>query len=517
MKASDILTPVRVGLLVVVGAAATLFMMSMLGGNEGSDDRILVHAKFKNASGLAEKSFVTIAGISVGQIEKISLEGDQARIDLSVRRDITLHEGIPQANGTLKNGATIRAKQASFIGDYYLEITPGLEGRPLKDGDEIKTVISGTDLEEIMARMNDIAGDVSKVTKSLADVFGSDEGKESLRTLLEDLQQMVTQLNEFVGTNTPKFDRIVSNVENISYDVEDVTSNGKESVGNILRDTEAIVQEVRYVIGQSSSDLQSGLGSLKGTLSRLQSTLDSLNYSLQNIQDITDKINEGEGTIGELVNDPTIAQKTESILTDASDFLGRMTKLRTIIELRNEYHLKSRQFKNVVGVRLQPTPDKYYLIELVDDYRGYTETVTTDVNTTNADDPDALYRETRQVTTDTFKFSIEFAKLFQLNPWFTIGGRFGLIESTGGVGANLLFLEDKSLEIQADLFDFGLDVRPRFRAFATYQFFGSAYVAAGIDDMFNTRRTDYFLGIGLRFDDDDLKAILTTTGVPSPP
>ncbi|MEZ4460078.1 MAG: hypothetical protein R3E66_10185 [bacterium] len=275
------------------------------------------------------------------------------------------------------------------------------------------------------------------------------------------------------------------------------------------------MHEIRYVIGQSSSDLQSGLGSLKGTLSRLQSTLDSLNYSLQNIQDITDKINEGEGTIGELVNNPAIAQKTEAILTDASDYLGRVTRLRTIIELRNEYHLNARQFKNILGLRLQPNPNKYYLVELVDDYRGRTETVTTNVNTTNADDPDALYRETREVTTDTFKFSLQFAQLYQVNPWFTIGGRFGLIESAGGLGANLLFLEDKSLEFQADLFDFAFDVNPRARAFATYQFFGGAYVAAGVDDIFNERRTDYFLGIGLRFDDDDLKTILGTTGIPS--
>lgn len=516
MKAADLISPFRVGVLVVIGVAATLYMLSVVGGDQSKSDRLQVHANFKNASGLAEKSFVTIAGISVGQIEKISLVGDRARIDVSVREDIPLYEGVLQPDGTYVNGATVQAKQASLIGDYYLEITPGLEGRKLTDGDEIKTVVSGTDIEQIMSRMNEIAGDVARVTHSLAEVFGTEEGKESLRTLLSDLKEMVNRLNEFVGTNSPKLDRIVSNMESISYDVEGLTSTGKDSIANILRDTEAIVQEVRYVIGQSSSDLQSGLGSLKGTLSRLQSTLDSLNYSLQNIQDITDKINEGEGTIGELVNNPAIAQKTEAILTDASDYLGRLTRLRTIIELRNEYHANARQFKNIIGLRLQPTPDKYYLIQLVDDYRGYTETVTTNVNTTNTDDPDALYRETREVTTNTVKLSIEFAKIFQLTPWFGVGGRFGVIESTGGFGADMLFLDDRSLEIQTDIFDFGLNVSPRMRTMATYQFLGSAYIAAGVDDVFNETRTDYFFGVGLRFDDDDLKAILTTTGVPTP-
>jgi len=516
MKIADLATPFRVGLLVIAGVVATFYMFTQVSKRPEGDGSVRVYAMMDNASGLAEKSFIAMAGIQVGRIDKISLVDGRARIDLIVRNDIPLFEGVRDSEGIYRNGATAQAKQVSFIGDYYIELTPGLDGKRLENGDEIKNIIVSTSIDEIMARMNDIAKDIAKVTNSLADVFGSDEGKESLKELLVNLQVMVESLNNFVGENTPKLDRILSNVDSIARDFQGLSAGASDSIENILRDTEAVIQEVRFIVGQSSSELQSGLGTLRGTLSSLQATLDSLNYSLQNIQDITDKINEGEGTIGELVNNPAIAQRTEEILTDASDMLGRLNRLKTIVELRSEYHARNGQFKNIIGLRLKPHENKYYLIELVDDFRGFTTVQTTDFNTTNADNPDALYRETRVETTDRFKVSLLYGQSFAFGPWLAVGGRFGLIESTGGVGAELFLLPDRSLLLQTDIFAFSYDVNPRVRTTATFDFFTHFYLAGGVDDVFNERRTEYFFGGGLRFNDEDLKTILTTTGVPSP-
>lgn len=514
--------PFWVGILVIFGAAAALFMVSKLkeGSGDDADGYNAYWGVFSDVTGLAVQSRVQMSGIPVGRVTSIKLLPDgQARVDISVRNDLELYKGIPEKLDSgvtyYKNGATMAKKSASFIGDYFVEITPGTAGPVLDDGDQIMNVIEAVSVDEIMEQMNAIAKNVEAVTQSMAAVFGGPEGQKNIERLLRDLNEILDTLNKFVGANSQKLDRIVSNVEAISSDARVLTENSSESIAAILRDTEAIAQEVRYIIGQSSSDLQSGLGTLKGTLASLQSTLDSLNYSLQNIQDITDKVNEGEGTLGELVNNPAIAQRTEEILEDVGDFVGQVSRLRTIIDLRSEYHLRNEQLKNVLGLRLQPSEEKYYLIELIDDYRGYTETTEVAINTTEAG-KDTLYTVSESRTTDAFKFSVEFARTFFLSPWMGVTGRFGLIESSGGVGANLLLLENRALEINADLFDFGVDINPRLRTFATWNFFKAAYVVGGIDDVMNPTRREYFVGAGIRFDDEDLKAILTTTGVPSP-
>jgi phospholipid/cholesterol/gamma-HCH transport system substrate-binding protein len=112
--------------------------------------------------------------------------------------------------------------------------------------------------------------------------------------------------------------------------------------------------------------------------------------------------------------------------------------------------------------------------------------------------------------------------------------RAGLIETTGGVGANIFFWENR-VELRSDLFGtrgprdslvtdpipFYL---PRWRTLIKAQPIPHLYLSAGIDDVLNswdfeagqgrlyTPQTgfgfDYFVGIGLTFKDDDLRAIL---------
>ena len=512
--------PFWVGVLVIVGGIVAVTMWVTLEGGGSRDGAKAYYAIFDDVTGLFVNSRVNMAGIPVGDVTSVKLQkGGTVRVDFTVGGEIELYEGIASdgedGNPYYKNGATAAKKSASLLGDYFLEVTPGTSGRVLADGDEVKNAIEPASIDDLTERMDAIAKNVEEVTKSLAAVFGGPQGQENVQKLLDNLNEIVATLNVFVGENSTKLDRIVSNAEQISDDVRMLTDTGAESVAVILRDTEAIVQEVRYIIGQSSTDLQSGLGTLKGTLSRLQSTLDSLNYSLQNIQDITDKVNEGEGTLGELVNNPAIAQRTEQILDDAGEFIGQISRLKTIIDLRSEYHLNNEQLKNVLGIRLQPADDKYYLIELIDDYRGATTITQRTINSTNEGDA-PLYNETEVKTTDSFKFSVQIARTFYLNSWFGVTGRFGLIESTGGIGVNFILLENRALELNADLFSFGEDVNPRLRAFANWHFFKVVYLTAGIDDAINPLRREYTIGAGIRFDDQDLKAILTTVGVPSP-
>lgn len=514
MRISEFLTPLKVGLLVIAGVAAGVAMVVVLSGDlRGQEERNTYVAYFEDVTGLAVHSRIQMAGIAVGTVEEIELVDEQARVEVSVKKSVTLYEGL-QEGETYVNGATIGRRQASLIGDYYLSLTPGQEGRVLEDGDTIPNVRREAGPEEMMERLNEITKDIQEVTQSLATVFGGEDAQQLIQQMVDDLQQMLSTLNHFVDRNSEQIDQVVADARTISQDIAGLTRGGSESIDKILRDTEAIVEEVRFIVGQSTTDVQAGLGTMQGTLARLQRTLDSLNYSLQNVQDITEKVNEGEGTVGELINNPIIAQRTEQILDEGGEFLGRVTRLRTIVELRSEYHMRNQQLKNVFGIRLEPTDDKYYMFEFVDDFRGSTSVQTERVTTTDSSAEDPLYQETRTTTTDEFKFSLILGRSHQLTDWLRIGGRFGIIESSGGVGASLGLFGDRKLEIQADLFDFAAAENPRLRTYATYMFLQFAYLSAGVDDIINPDRRDYFIGAGIRFNDEDLKALLTTTGIP---
>jgi phospholipid/cholesterol/gamma-HCH transport system substrate-binding protein len=145
------------------------------------------------------------------------------------------------------------------------------------------------------------------------------------------------------------------------------------------------------------------------------------------------------------------------------------------------------------------------VIELVNDPRGLTSITDTSVDTTNTTEP-SHYRTITTTTTDSFRFSLQFAK--RLGP-FT--GRFGVKESTGGIGLDIHLLRDR-FEIVNDLFGFSEETQPRYRVYLSYEFLHNLWLYGGVDNVFLPNLRDYFVGLQLRFNDEDLKSILPFSG-----
>jgi len=72
-------TPLRVGLVVALGVAAFGFGLYLIGAEKfGTDRTYLVYAIFDDATGLGVRSRVQIAGIPIGQVERVELDQQRA-------------------------------------------------------------------------------------------------------------------------------------------------------------------------------------------------------------------------------------------------------------------------------------------------------------------------------------------------------------------------------------------------------------------------------------------------------
>jgi len=111
-------------------------------------------------------------------------------------------------------------------------------------------------------------------------------------------------------------------------------------------------------------------------------------------------------------------------------------------------------------------------------------------------------------TTNEFRFSFQFAKRFG-----PLTGRFGIMESTGGIGLDLHLLDDR-FELRQDVFGFGEQLAPRWRVTMGYEFVRKLWLLGGVDDILSTDRRDYFVGLQLRFTDTDLKSVLPFAPTP---
>lgn len=82
-------------------------------------------AAFTEAGGLGAGDDVRIAGVKVGEVDGVGLDGDHVRVDFRVTGDATLGD---------QTGASVRIK--TLLGDKYLSLEPDGDGQ-LEEGSEI--------------------------------------------------------------------------------------------------------------------------------------------------------------------------------------------------------------------------------------------------------------------------------------------------------------------------------------------------------------------------------------------
>jgi phospholipid/cholesterol/gamma-HCH transport system substrate-binding protein len=480
-------TAAKVGLFVLVVGVASVFIYRFVSRTTGTAGGYTVYAELKDATGLAPQSRVMMAGIAVGTIKSIRLDRGMARVDITMFPDIALHDD-----------ATVSKRSASILGEYFLSLTPGTEGKPtLRDGDQIKIVIEAVSTDQIIADLGRIADRVKLVAENLASTIGSPEGQAEMRDTLKNLAAVTEALNETVRENRETIRRTLLNVE-------DITNKSGPELRQILENVRTITGDVRSLLSENKGEPKPG--DVRETIERVNRASSSLESALSHIDSVTARIDKGEGTVGKLTKDETLINEVQGVVEGVGDFVGGITRLQTIIGLRADYNFVSNTIKSYVELRLQPSEDKYYLIEVINDPRGKTSFEQIDVDTTDPTRP-PHFREVRTTTSNAFRFSLMFAK--RIGP-FT--GRFGILESTGGVGLDTHLLQDR-FEIRQDLFGFGEELQPRWRIALGYEFIQHLWMLAGVDEVFNRDRRDYFVGLQLRFNDQDLKAMLPFASV----
>jgi phospholipid/cholesterol/gamma-HCH transport system substrate-binding protein len=498
---------VTVGLLVLIVAAISYFLIRSTSEHNSAGQGVVVYALFRDASGLFEKSRVQTAGISVGQIDKRELDQATAKAKITIRM-------LP--NITLYENAVVSKKSASLLGEYYLEIDPGTpigldhgqrrEMRKLKNGDQILRVIEPT-------QMGDMLNDVATLLPILHDIL------EDVRKLTSGtITDIADNINKLIESNSDTLGRLLDRVDTIAANVEGVTTAEAGDVKESIKNVRDITESIKSLVGTTQGQVAGTGNKMQGSIDRLQSTLDNLDKSMKNIESITDRIDRGEGTVGHVLNDDTIARNVEDITENAGSFIRSVTKLQTIVGLRTEYNILANTLKNYLSVQIMPRPDKFYLIELIEDPRGYSNTVVSaDHSSMNG-----LVTNITTTTSDALRFSLMFGKRVSFGG-VTVAGRFGIKESTGGVGGDLYLFDDK-LELSADVFGFAQSTvgqNPRVKASIGWEVWNrTLFLIAGADDLLNYRRGeagtgggfDWFVGGQLRFNDEDLKSLLLVGG-----
>jgi phospholipid/cholesterol/gamma-HCH transport system substrate-binding protein len=508
----------KVGLLTLFVAVTGYSLWKAVAEHaSGTNGRPLV-ARFHDAAGLASKSRVVIAGLTIGEIADRQLEGNIAKVTITVQRQIKIY-----------SNAIVYKKSSSLLGEFYIDIDPGTpqsknpdgtitQNHLLKDGEAILNVQESTGTDQIFRQ---VSVTIPKFDAALEEITGLAKDIRSIvqhqvNSIASNVDKMVAENAKTVTAILDTAERSLGNIERITADIKKIT--GKDDLGNTISNLEAATGEAKLLLAEARVELSKTGGIVREKLDKLDKTLDNLARATDSTASITDKIDKDQGTLGRLVNDPTIADNVTDITEDVKTFTSAIGGLQTIVGIRGEYNFFAKSFRSYASIQINTRKDKFYLIEMVSDPNG---NISKDLVYDEATDS----WDRRYTASDKFRFTFMLGKRFDM-----VSVRLGIKESSGGVGADLHLFDD-DLTVSADVFDWSYRVAPRVKLQLAWRFFQYLYIYAGVDDLLNPRQSlditgdkidneadewsfglDFFAGAQLRFTDSDLSSLLFVGG-----
>lgn len=177
-----------VGLLLAGALALLAFMSLQVGALQGlGQDRIEVRVRLSDAAGLAEGAAVKVAGVDVGEISRLGIEGDKAL--LVVQLDV---------EAGLRKDAVAQVRARSVLGEKYLALEPrSAEAPPLVEGDVLSESLPQTEIDQLVNALGPVVAelDTQALNAALQALSrATAEDPERLSRILKDSEEAVHNL-----------------------------------------------------------------------------------------------------------------------------------------------------------------------------------------------------------------------------------------------------------------------------------------------------------------------------------
>jgi len=285
----------KVGVLTVVAVTIGSVLIFSLTGTKGfAWQRYSLKTKFTNVAGLASGSPVRIAGVEVGTVTLVQLNGEEVDVTFQVNE---------KNRPLITDKSVARLGSVSLLGQSAVDISPNASGTPIPDWGYVP---QGRPVA-VMSDMTDSASQgIQELTAMLHDLR---QGKGTAGKLLTD-EQLYAELN-----------RLMASVGALT----DGLKQGKGTLGKLLSDPasanalEASLKNLESVTKQ----IAAGEGSI-GKLLKDDALATSITSTTSSLEALVANLNKGEGTAGKLLTDPALFNRLNSV-TERLDSL--MTKL----------------------------------------------------------------------------------------------------------------------------------------------------------------------------------------------
>jgi phospholipid/cholesterol/gamma-HCH transport system substrate-binding protein len=279
--------PVIIGAISITVLALLLFAafraqdLPLIGGGK------TYYAAFSEAGGLKVNDEVRIAGVRVGKVDAITLDGDHVKVDMTVRTSSKFGS---------ETGAAIKVK--TLLGDMFVALEPAGSNQ-LESGAEIPVdrTSSPYDVVDAFSGLADTASEIdtdqlaaslstlADLTRNTPEEFGAAlQGISALSTNIADkndqINTLLTNLKRVSTVLDARDDDIITLMKDSDVLFRALVAR-RDAVHNILVSTSTLSLQLTKLVDQTRADLKPALTNLDNVVQVLNKNEDNLDNGLR--------------------------------------------------------------------------------------------------------------------------------------------------------------------------------------------------------------------------------------------
>ncbi len=277
----------KVGILAIVAVALLIFGYNFLKGNNIFNSSRVFYAVYDDVEGLSKSAAVTINGFQVGTVTNIDfIESGQLLVTLNINNDFQFSKkSIAQIYG----GGLIGGKSMQIeLDNDYDQIA--------KSGDTLQSSVEEGLIELVNEKLTPLK---NKISDAVVEVD----------TLLKSINYILDK-----GTRN----NLRESIENLNGTLASLNSSSSK-IETILDDN---TEQISTTIDQFSKT-SNNLSVLSDSLSKIEFNriVQNADETLLNLNEISNKLNNGDGSLGKLLNDEQMYQNIENATKEMEELV----------------------------------------------------------------------------------------------------------------------------------------------------------------------------------------------------
>lgn len=272
---------VQIALVAIVGIVILFFGLSYLKGLSIMSNKNAYYITFSDISGLSASSPVYARGYRVGVVKDIVYDFEKAN-DIVAVIEVDERMNLPQG--------TAAVLESDMLGNIKINLQfPPQISSMLPKGDTIRGQVT----QGIMTKAAELVPSIEQMLPKLDSIL------YSLNILLAD----------------PAIAHSLHNVDQITTNLNTSTRELNHLMAGLNRDVPSMMQKAGVVL-DNTGELTSKLNQID-----VAATMAKVDATLQNVQQMTEALNSKKGSLGLLMNDPTLYNNLNATMRSADSLL----------------------------------------------------------------------------------------------------------------------------------------------------------------------------------------------------